>query len=121
MIPEGIEIQSRINRGIHGIRIFVRVLFDTAPFDVLELHYKIKLFSVNPTFIIDISGRIGKSNSLAPQIHKFFHGILGYVPGTGNQAGLAFQCLMPGGEHFCGKVDGAIAGGLGTDETASPF
>ncbi len=45
--------------------------------------------------------------------------VLGNIAGAGNGGDLTLEALAAGGQHLLGEIDGAIAGGLGTDQGAA--
>ena len=103
-----------------GILVFFRVGFDAPALDVLQVHDEGELLGVDALFIIDVSVGIGNRDDLAAQLKDFFDGVLGHVAASGDEAGFAFQGLVAGGQHFCGKVNAAVSGCFRPDERSAP-
>ena len=96
------------------------VLVDTAALDVLEIEDEGELLAIEALGVVDDARRVGQRDGLAAQIEDLLDGVLGNVARARDQAGLALEGVVARVEHLFGEVDGAVAGGLGTDERAAP-
>src|SRR5690554_640421 len=97
----------------------VGISFDPATLFVLQAYQFGQLFRREAGLVDDGAVRVGYRDHTRAQLHAFFDGVLRHIAGPGHRYRQAFDGLAGVLEHFFGKVNRAIAGGLGTDQAAA--
>src|SRR5439155_18908931 len=77
-------------------------------------------FFRDAVLVVNEAAGIGHRHHLGAHAVQFLGGVLRSVAGSGNGANLAFEAFTAGLEHFLSEIDGAVAGGLRTNERPAP-
>src|SRR5690554_4783619 len=103
----------------HVLGVFVELSVGADP---ATLHFLDALqgLQVDALLMDDNALGIGAGNDFGAQLVSFLDGVNGYVAGTRNHHGFAFQGVTTGFQHFVGEEHGAVTGGFGTGAAAAP-
>jgi hypothetical protein len=98
----------------------VGVLADAAALDVLELQEEGELLAIDAVLVVDEAGGVGQVTALPPRSRIFSTVYWATLPEPETRQVLPSRVSSRVVEHLGGEVDGAVAGGLGTDQRAAP-
>src|SRR5260370_23306297 len=96
------------------------VLADASTLHILQLDDPGQLVAIDAIGIVDDAIRIRHTDRLRAEIKQLLDRVLRNVAAAGDQAELAFECVLPALQHFVGEVRAAIAGGLRTNQRTAP-
>ena len=75
---------------------------------------------VDAVFVQDKAIGIRERQDFAAEFDDLLSGVLGDVPGAGNDHALSLKGLTSRPEHFLSEIDRAVAGSFRADQAASP-
>src|SRR5690606_25473386 len=89
--------------------MIIDVLSNSASLDFFDLFER---FQIDSLLVVNIAIRVRTRNHMSTQLVNFFNRIDGYISGTGNYAGFAFEGVSIRSQHLFGEKNDAISSGF---------
>src|SRR5664280_2610834 len=118
--PEGVLVAS-LSGVVDRMLELLRVLADPTPAFVLEALDPFELLAVDAVWIVDEPVGVGEGDGVGTEVEELLHGELGDVPAARDEACLASEDVVPGGQHLPCEVHDPVSGGLLANLRAAPL